>query len=289
MRKTALALIFISALLFSAVNLTYLGNLVTADPYLYLGDLPPDPYTKPPDLLVSSPINNTVYTSNNILFSFDVSKPVSPRASQTILTYIYYEADWQQNTSFVYDYGVQSSYYITEFHYSQELSGIPEGKHSIVIHADGKGWYPPSGISYYGFEINGSSPITFTIETTPVVSLVPFANRTFTASAVPLNFTVNQMVSKITYSVDGQENVTINGNTTLTGLPNGDHNVIVYATDEAGKTGASEAIEFTVAVPDTVAVPEPEPFAAALAIAVSVVIVAVVAVGFLVHWKKRKQ
>jgi hypothetical protein len=40
--------------------------------------------------------------------------------------------------------------------------------------------------------------------------------------------------------------MTINENITLTELANGDHNVTVYATDEAGNTGASETLYFIV-------------------------------------------
>jgi hypothetical protein len=93
---------------------------------------------------------------------------------------------------------------------------------------------------------------------------------------VPLNFTVNEPFSKATYSLDGQENVTISGNTTLTGLPNGDHNVTVYATDEFGNTGVSKITYFSVEVP----------FPTTL-VAVAIVAVVVVSVGSLVYFKKR--
>jgi hypothetical protein len=42
---------------------------------------------------------------------------------------------------------------------------------------------------------------------------------------------------------------TINGNTTLTGLQDGDHKLTVYATDEAGNVRTSETIDFDVQVP----------------------------------------
>jgi hypothetical protein len=56
---------------------------------------------------------------------------------------------------------------------------------------------------------------------------------------------VNEPTSWIGYSLDNKPNVTITGNTTLTGLSNSSHNVIVYATDLAGNTG-SNATYFTV-------------------------------------------
>jgi hypothetical protein len=98
---------------------------------------------------------------------------------------------------------------------------------------------------------------------------------------VPLNFTVNELASRISYVLDGQENVTIAGNTTLTNLTYGEHNVTVYATDNAGNIGASETITFTIAEP------EPEPFSTTMVIA-PMASITVVGVGLLVYFKKRK-
>jgi len=48
------------------------------------------------------------------------------------------------------------------------------------------------------------------------------------------------------YSLDGQLNVTITENTTLPGLPDGPHSLIVYANDTAGNMGSSDIVYFTV-------------------------------------------
>jgi hypothetical protein len=81
--------------------------------------------------------------------------------------------------------------------------------------------------------------------TPPVVTIIYPWNRTFYKSSLDLNFTVNEPTSWIGYSLDNKPNVNITGNTTLTGLSNSSHNVIVYATDLAGNTG-SNATYFTV-------------------------------------------
>jgi hypothetical protein len=130
------------------------------------------------------------------------------------------------------------------------------------------------------FRINGSSSVNFAIEVSPSVSVLSLVNKTYDLSDVPLHFTVNQPVSQIAYSLDGKENITISGNTTLTGLANGDHNVTVYATDEAGNTGASETIYFNVEAP--------EPFPTTLVIA-PIASVSIIGVGLLVYFKKRKR
>jgi hypothetical protein len=67
------------------------------------------------------------------------------------------------------------------------------------------------------------------------------------APDLPLNFTVDESCSKISYVLDGQENVTVAGNSTLSDLPIGEHNVTVYAWDSSGNNGASETIMFTIA------------------------------------------
>jgi parallel beta-helix repeat protein len=95
------------------------------------------------------------------------------------------------------------------------------------------------------------------------------------AASVPINFTISKSAAWMGYSLDGQDNVTITGNTTLTGLAGGSHNITFYAIDIYGSTGASETIHFSI-----------ETFPAALIIA-SAVPVAVACVGLLVYFKKR--
>ena len=63
---------------------------------------------------------------------------------------------------------------------------------------------------------------------------------------VALNFTIDEPVSWIGYSLDGTANVTITGNVTLMSLSYGPHNVIVYANDTSGNMGSSITVHFTV-------------------------------------------
>lgn len=66
------------------------------------------------------------------------------------------------------------------------------------------------------------------------------------AANVALTFAISEIASWMGYSLDGQGNVTIVGNTTLTGLSDGSHQVIVYADDTLGNMGASQTVYFTV-------------------------------------------
>jgi hypothetical protein len=99
---------------------------------------------------------------------------------------------------------------------------------------------------------------------------------------VDLNFTTNRPVDWVGYSLDGQYNVTVNGNTSLSGLAVGLHNVTVYANDSLGNVGSSETVNFTVAEPL-----QSKFFPAVPVAAVSVVVI-LVAAGLLVYHKKHK-
>ena len=112
----------------------------------------------------------------------------------------------------------------------------------------------------------------------PVVKVVSPENMTYSSENIHLTFMVNKPVAWLGYSLDGQENVAIMGNTTLTRLASGRHNITVYAKDDFGNMGVSETVHFTVDVP----------FPVAPVTATSVAIVAVVGVGMIAYFKKRK-
>jgi N-acetylneuraminic acid mutarotase len=115
----------------------------------------------------------------------------------------------------------------------------------------------------------------------PEIAVLSPENRTYYTVDVALNFTVNEPVSSMRYTLDGENLGEISGNTTLTGLPYGSHNLTVYATDAADNTGFSETIHFTIAE-------ETKPFPTTLVAAASVAAAVVVGVGLLVYFKKRK-
>jgi len=111
----------------------------------------------------------------------------------------------------------------------------------------------------------------------PEITLISPENKTYHETSVPLEFSVNEPVSWMRYKLDNETIVDISGNTTITGLSFGLHNLTVYATDYSDNTGASETIYFTV----------PEPFPALLVATVSGASVAVIGVGLVVYFKKR--
>jgi hypothetical protein len=108
-------------------------------------------------------------------------------------------------------------------------------------------------ISYRTFhpEDSRSAYIMYATTTLPPiplnVSIVSPENTTYTTNEIPLNFKTNKPISSTYYySLDGEANVAITENTTLTNLTNGTHNLTIYAEDNNGNTEASETIYFTV-------------------------------------------
>jgi hypothetical protein len=279
--KILITAIIISALLFSPIAGTQLVDSGRANP-LVSNQLVSPPYdAKPPEISIHPSKNNTVYASNNVSLNLNVSIPESKYAI-TIFE-IYYVRDWVENTVYVYRRPTMATdLWKTEFSIKLNFTEIPDGNHNITFTADATGGYA-NPIGCYPFIVTSISMINFTVDTTPPsISVLSMAFKTYETPDAPLNFAVNEPFSQLKYSLDGQANVTIAGNTTLLNLPNGEHNLTVYATDTAGNTGTSETINFTVAEET-----ESEPFPATIVIA-SIITVAIVCLGLLVYFKKRK-
>jgi hypothetical protein len=175
---------------------------------------------------------------------------------------------------------------------SVELRELTEGSHSIAVCLEAEGFLQGENPRYY-YDF-----VDFTVDSTyrpvpnlpidsapPKISEVSVENQTYNGTYVPLNFVVNENVSSIAYSLDGNGNVTIAGNTTLTGLSVGAHNVTIYAWDASGNAGSSQTLGFTIAAEKQL---EPEPFATTLVITASGASLAAIGIGLLVYFKKRK-
>jgi len=93
----------------------------------------------------------------------------------------------------------------------------------------------------------------------PTIDLIYPVNATYGVTSIPLNFTVSEATDWIGYSLDGATNVTITGDTMLTDLSLGSHNIIVYANDTDGNMGASDRVYFTIAeeAPPVIALASP--------------------------------
>lgn len=164
---------------------------------------------------------------------------------------------------------------------SKTLLELSEGSHSILVYLEcnHETW---DGTGSHVHTYFDSQTVYFTImdTTSPNISLL-IENKTFNQNDLSLNFTIDEPTSWIGYCLDRKANNTISGNTTLTGLSNGSHSIVIYANDTAGNVGACEIVTFSI---DT-----SEPFPTTqVATAASGASVAVIAVGLFVYFKKRK-
>jgi hypothetical protein len=284
-KKALLIAAFISVFLFSAIAGKQFVDVGRANPYLW-ETIPPPRGTVSPTITLFSPKNNTVFPVNSVLLHCLVEVGNSTASYRRVGLWVKYKVDWLQNETMktpIQDDDDFVNIYLT-------LTDMPDGNHSIIVDATEVGHIvrearaPRMGL-IQEFSITSSRIVNFTVDTnSPTVQVLWAKNKTHTTPNVPLNFTVNELVSQITYSLDGQENVTISGNITLTGLPNGDHNVTIYATDNAGNIGASEIITFTVAEP----VPQSEPFPT-ISVAASIASVAIIGAGVVLYFAKIKK
>jgi hypothetical protein len=155
--------------------------------------------------------------------------------------------------------------YLTRYHNAKMMDESGMGDTPYVIDAQNKDRYPLM------------EPFT---ATPPKLSVLSPLNQKYNESSVPLVFKVVNSVNWTGYSLDGKQNITITGNSTVADVPNGLHRITVYANDTFGNMGAS-TITFTIATPES--------FPTATIATVSAAAAAiVVAAGLLVYSKKRK-
>ena len=279
-KKVLFTVAFISVFLLSAIVRIQFIRLVKADPLIE------ERYESPLIVTIHSPANGTYV--NMVLLNVNVTKSVdwlntpisfsyTGGLSQKLVSVFFY-IDGNYYRSVAPDSNLSSP-----FSYSLLLTNLTDGSHTIVVRADSTGvvrnWISSTIYSVPVDSIFATA--YFTLDSTPPKVSFLSAKKAYTISEFPLNFTLNESVSEISYVLDGQESVKVSGNTTLTNLTNGKHNVTVYATDNVGNIG-SKTIIFTIAEP------EPEPFPTTLVIATAVS-GAFVVIGLLVYFKKRKR
>ena len=245
----------ILALLFSALAGSLLANLAKANPIGAL--LPHDPQAI---ISVQYPANHKTVNACDVTvyFSVDLHEWIPPwpdwnpdySFSSTITCILDGQyVPWQET--------VVNSPQI--HHFSIPLKGLSNGFHDLRIKVVTDGTYfhgtyssdpvwggwswkqsniPIIDYAYLRFEVAANLP--------ELVVLSLKQHETYTTGDLPLDFAVSTPVSWVGYSLDGQDNVTVKGNVTLAGLSDGEHNVTVYARDDARNFGASEIVTFTV-------------------------------------------
>ena len=176
--------------------------------------------------------------------------------------------------------------YLSKYPNASEIGNSGLGNTPYVIDANNQDKYP----LLRPLNIDSLNTLPFSISSLivqalpPKVSVLSPLGQAYNESSVSLDFFVDKQIDWAGYSLDGNENITITGNSTIANLSNGSHNVTVYINDTFGNAVISKTVMFSVAVP----IPEPEPFPVVPVAAVSVAVAAVVGAGLLVYFRRRK-
>ena len=104
-----------------------------------------------------------------------------------------------------------------------------------------------AGYSNQTYVVN-ASPMK---DSAPILSILSPENKTYDVYNVPLNFTTSETLLWAQYCLDGQANQTTRSiysdwNTTLYGLSEGKHTIIVYGEDLGENVGKSQLIQFRI-------------------------------------------
>ena len=192
----------------------------------------------PPKALIISPENKT-YNETRLAFTFNRG-----------VNWIGYSLDNQANVTITSEI---------------VLSNLTDGDHTIILYANDS--FGNMGVS---------NPVFFAIDTKPpIIEILNPQNRTYDSTDIQLTFSLTELARNISYSLDGQEKISIIGNVTLPALSNGSHKVTVYATDETGNSG-EKTIHFNIL-----------PFPVLTIIAGATIIIIVLASGY-IFFKRKK-
>ncbi len=122
---------------------------------------------------------------------------------------------------------------------------------------------------------------------TPVPTTISPQNTSYTTDNIaqftlPLCFTINATASWIGYCLDNQSRITIHGNSTLSELSAGPHNMTLFASGTFGNMGISNTTYFSIE-------PATEPGSLpGIPVTAYVSVAATLSIGLLVYLKKRR-
>ena len=164
----------------------------------------------PPKIQITSPENETY---NQVKLAFTTNRGTS---------WIGYNLDNQANITLTGE---------------SSLSGLSNGQHKVIIYAN-------DSFGNMGY----SNIVYFSVDTVaPHITILLPQNQSYGSTDIQLTFTVDESITKLSYSLDGQEAVAIVGNLTLPAMQDGSHHLTVYATDNLGNSGSSETVYFNIA------------------------------------------
>ena len=249
---------------------------------------PLPPYLSPPSppAITISSLENKTYAVSSVFLNLTVAMLENDAEISSVRCYL----DGDANSLNSHEFNSSS---LAFWNWSTALTGLSDGTHTLQVDAAGRNYTTYSSVisidshngtyllensTAYSDAVWSHSEISFTVDTTPPrISILSPQNKTYYSNDIPFSFTVNEPVTWVGYSLDGQTNVTIDENVTLNSLAYGSHSLTFFATDAVGNTGASEIIHFSI-FPTTW-----------VAAAVVIVTAAIAAPVLIVYFKKRKR
>ncbi len=187
-------------------------------------------YTQQKSLHIGESVNNTI-SGNNIAWSKGYALTISGDVGNNIIHHNNFinnaGSDAHQgypgaNTPNQWDDGHEGNFW------SDYQNKYPTGKQT-----------PEVGIWDTAVAMNPNNIDRFPLITPAImkyrVTILQPSSTSYNTSTVPFSFFVTGPVSRIEYSLDGNANVTANGDILLTNLNEGIHSITVFATNEDGK------------------------------------------------------
>jgi hypothetical protein len=218
MKRTAIALLLISAVLFSELAGT---QFEVAEGQL-----------QKPNVMIQRPENKT-YATNTVsvdIFAMDGGKA---------LVKIAYQIDSEAEV-IVFSENPTMGHFRHGGNGNATLYNLSNGRHHLKATATWTWWTPP----YFGYPTS-SSEVDFIVDTVKLgISVYSPLNKTYNSNAIPLIIVATKPVL-LDYSLDGEPNVKLATNATLVGLSDGNHNLIFNAADAAGNS-ALDRVYFAV-------------------------------------------
>jgi hypothetical protein len=279
MKRTTLAPALLMVLLLLATLAASFSSIVNADVQL----LPRV------DLMSPSPLCRNVYHSSDVPLSFSVTTPllwseVEPAVYAGIfrhfvgqITSVGYSLDGRVSENVTVDDTnyLHSGPASKVFDFSFNLTKLPDGMHDVTVSVFG---------DYKGEAFNlTEGPVVFFVDAAPLeLTVLSPESKVYNVTDISLVVTTSEPVSRMSYSLDDGERISINRNVTLANMTLGLHELTFFANDTLGKLASSETINFTIAKP-------PDPFATTQVVVVSVASVAFVGLGLFVYFKKLKR
>ena len=246
-------------------------------------------YFPPPSIEIFSPIPAPDVHSNA---SVPLDVRVNVLTSEPDITFIRYSLDGKANVTLnsltrednVWYWTTTKGVTVqgTAFRAEASLDDLADGNHTLTVHA------------HYADGKEMSRSREFTVDTQykpykpPELLILSPQNQTYTTTELPLTFAIDEPILSAHYMLDnqgGNASQSFTGNSTLTGLSNGMHKIIVTVWTERGT--ASQTTYFTIAQETE---PQPEPFPPVLLITAVLVttVLGALAIGLVLR-KRRVQ